>query len=82
MKTDIERFAPATAQKNINLGIIGDLPFPLPPEKETNYIINKVESLFTYCDKLEQQINKSQQDSELLMQAVLQEAFQVKTGVM
>ncbi|GBD97777.1 type-1 restriction enzyme EcoKI specificity protein [bacterium BMS3Abin06] len=82
MKTDIERFAPATAQKNINLGIIGDLPFPLPPEKETNYIINKVESLFTYCDQLEQQINKSQQDSELLMQAVLQEAFQVETGVM
>ena len=34
------------------------------------------------CDALEQQISKSQQDSELCIQAVLQEAFQGETGVM
>jgi type I restriction enzyme S subunit len=30
-KEDLEHFAPSTAQKNINLGIINDLIFPLPP---------------------------------------------------
>ena len=30
-KADLERFAPATAQKNINLGILNALLIPLPP---------------------------------------------------
>jgi hypothetical protein len=43
-----------------------------------NTIISKIENLFTYCDELEQQIGKSQQDSKHLMQAVLKEAFETK----
>ena len=44
-KTEIEKFAPATAQKNINLGIIYELKLPLPPEDEIKAIVKKVESL-------------------------------------
>lgn len=34
MQSEIEKFAPATAQKNINLGILNQLVFPLPPIDE------------------------------------------------
>jgi type I restriction enzyme S subunit len=74
-KSDIEHYAPATAQKNINLGIIGELLFPMPPEKEIISIVNKVEGAFKLCDQLESQITKSQKDTEFLMQAVLKDAF-------
>ncbi len=74
-KTEIEKYAPATAQKNINLGIINQLLFPLPPEEEQKIIVTKVDRLLTYCDQLEQQIMQSQITAEQLMQAVLREAF-------
>jgi type I restriction enzyme S subunit len=43
-KADLERFAPATAQKNINLGILNDLLIPFPPlteQKNTSSPTNK-----------------------------------------
>lgn len=55
-----------------------NLLIALPPLEEQKAIVAKVEKLFAYCDELEQQISKSQQDSELLMQAVLKEAFETK----
>ena len=75
-REDIEKFAPATAQKNINLGIINALVVPLPTLNEQKAIVTKVEKLFTLCDQLEQQINSSAVHTEQLMQAVLKEAFQ------
>lgn len=62
-------------QPNVNGTSLSKLLLPLPSKAEQDYIITTVKKLFTYCGQLEQQINKSQQDSELLMQAVLQEAF-------
>ena len=75
-KTDIEKFAPATAQKNINLGIIYELKLPLPPEKEIKAIVEKVETLMQKCNALEQEITQSEQHANMLMQAVLKEAFE------
>ena len=49
---------------------------PLPPFEEQKAIVAKVEELLALCDQLETQITKSQQDSEMLMQAVLKEAFE------
>ena len=72
---EIEKFAPATAQKNINLGIINMLLFPLPPLAEQKAIVAKVEKLLALCDQLESKINQSQHHANSLMQAVLQEAF-------
>ena len=72
---EIEKFAPATAQKNINLGIINMLLFPLPPIAEQKAIVAKVEKLLALCDQLESKINQSQHHANSLMQAVLQEAF-------
>ncbi len=74
-KTEIEKFAPATAQKNINLGIINLLKLPLPPEEEQKAIVEKVEALMKKCTTLEQEITQSEQHAQMLMQAVLKEAF-------
>jgi len=77
-KTDIEKFAPATAQKNINLGIIYELKLPLPPEKEIKAIVEKVEALMQKCQALDQEIKTSEANAQMLMQAVLKEAFEGK----
>ncbi len=56
-KDDLERFAPSTAQKNINLEIINELIFPLPPLSEQRRIVTKIDQLMNLCDSLEQQID-------------------------
>ena len=48
----------------------------LPPIVEINEIIVRLNNVKVLLNKLDQQISKSQQDSELLMQAVLREAFE------
>lgn len=65
-------------QPNVNGTKLKSLFVSLPPLSEQKTIVAEVEKLFNYCDELEQQIDKSQQDSELLMQAVLKEAFEIK----
>lgn len=74
-RDEIEMFAPATAQKNINLGIINNLLFPLPPVVEQYHLINKlrdslyiVSELSIQCQARNEQVNK-------LLQSVLKEAF-------
>jgi len=78
-RDEIEKFAPATAQKNINLGIINMLSFPLPPLPEQKAIVTKVEKLLAICDQLETRITSNQTHAEQLIQAVLQEAFSQTT---
>jgi type I restriction enzyme S subunit len=76
VKNRLTDFAPSTAQKNINLGILNFLSFPMPPQKEQKRIIEKLDRLMKYCDALEGKIKQSKTDSEKLMQAVLQETFE------
>jgi type I restriction enzyme, S subunit len=54
-------YAPSTAQKNINLGILEELLIPLPPVEEMSRIVAKVDELMKLCDTLEtqQQQNRS-----------------------
>jgi type I restriction enzyme S subunit len=75
-KDEIEKYAPATAQKNINLGILNDLKIPLPPLHEQEQIVAKLEKLLAFCDGLEQSIKESQGYNEKLLQQVLREALQ------
>ena len=49
---------------------------PLPPMSEQKRIVAKVDELMSLCDQLEEQINESKDNADLLMQAVLKEAFE------
>ena len=67
------------SQKNmpkINQPIVLNTIVALPPLQEQKEIVKKVESLFKICDELETQINRSEINSQILMQAVLKEAFE------
>lgn len=63
-------------QKRIPSNFVTDYIIPIPPFIEQKVIVSKVNSIFSICDHLKSQITKSQQDSKMLMQAVLKEAFE------
>lgn len=51
-KTILDKMSHSTAQKNINLDILSNVAFPLPPIKEQMRIVDKIEELLPYCDRL------------------------------
>ena len=71
----IESFAPATAQKNINLGILNDIYFLCPPIEEQTEIIRRVEELFAYADRIEARYQAARARIDKLTPAILAKAF-------
>lgn len=74
-KANLLEFAPATAQKNINLEILNAVLIPLPPLAEQHRIVAKVDELMALCDQLEAQLTTTQTDSRRLFEAVLEAAL-------
>jgi type I restriction enzyme S subunit len=74
-KADLLEFAPATAQKNINLEILNAVLLPLPPLAEQHRIVARVDELMALCDQLEAQLTTTEADSHRLLEAVLHEAL-------
>jgi type I restriction enzyme S subunit len=72
-KRHIEDFAPATAQKNINLEILGAVLIPLPPKAEMLRIVRKVDELMKLCDDLEGTLRRAEERATKLVEAVVQE---------
>jgi len=62
-------------QTNLKKSQVMSCPIPLPPIAEQKVIAKKVEELMQKCQELEQEIEKSEQYANQLMQAVLKEAF-------
>ncbi|MBU4257726.1 restriction endonuclease subunit S [Patescibacteria group bacterium] len=67
--------APSTTLPILSKGKWENIPFPLPPLAEQKRIVSKADQLMHLCDELETRLNQSKKDSEMLMQAVLYEAF-------
>jgi len=63
------------SQGNLNLDFIRKMPVAIPPLAEQQRIADKVDRLMAMCDELEKSITVSKKNSELLMQAVLNQAF-------
>ncbi|MFM2269330.1 MAG: hypothetical protein RL757_2771 [Bacteroidota bacterium] len=77
-KSELEKYAPATAQKNINLGILNDLKIPLPPLAEQQAIVSRVELLLEKCTALGDEIAALNTQSKTLMKALFNETFAPK----
>lgn len=60
----------------LNKGKWSEIPVPLCSESEQKAIVEKVESLMERCQALEEEISQSEQHAQMLMQAVLKEAFE------
>lgn len=71
----LEAFAPATAQKNINLAVLNDVEFRCPPIDEQREIVRRVEALFAYADRLEARYTAARTQVERLTPALLAKAF-------
>lgn len=74
-KENLERFAPATAQKNINLKVLNELRLPFPPLEEQTEIVRRVEQLFAFADQIEQRVKAAQSRVNHLTQSILAKAF-------
>lgn len=73
---DIKGKAWGSAQPCFYLNKIKDVVLPIPPVAEQQFIVERVEKLMTMIDELEKQVTERKDQSEMLMQSVLREAFE------
>jgi len=69
-------FAPATAQKNINLDTLEKLVVPYCRREEQDEVVKEIESRMSVCDGIERTIDLSLQQAEALRQSILKKAFE------
>ncbi|MBU1932256.1 restriction endonuclease subunit S, partial [Patescibacteria group bacterium] len=74
-RSDLDQFAPATSQKNINISILSNVAVPLPPFFEQHEIVRRVETLFELADAIEKRVAAAKERAEKLTQAILAKAF-------
>lgn len=64
------------AYKGLNLGILRELPIPLPPLAEQHRIVAKVDELMALCDQLETSLTTGEQTRSRLLESVLHNALE------
>lgn len=74
----LEAFAPATAQKNINLDTLNHVAVSLPPTEEQQQIVSEVDERVSVVAVAERQIERDLLRSIRLRQAILKRAFEGK----
>ena len=75
IKNNLSTFAPATAQKNINISILNDVRMSLPLVDEQKEIVKRVEALFKKADEIEERYKKAKAYVDKLTQSILAKAF-------
>ena len=71
----LEDEAPATAQKNINLEILGKVVLPLPPIREQEYIVECLDGLLNAAAEKNHSIDLALKQSAAQRQNILRAAF-------
>ena len=73
----LENTSKATAgQYNVKVSTCRIIPLPLPDIEQQLEIVQEIESRLSVCDKLEESIEQSLQQSEALRQSILKRAFE------
>ena len=75
-KLKLWAYAPATAQKNINLSTLENLIVPYCGIEEQQYIVQKIEEIDSVCNKLEQTIDIALAQADAIRQSILKQAFE------
>ena len=63
-------FQPKLSQANLLI-----IPVPFPSLAEQRAIVERVDKIMAMIDELEKQVSERKEQSEMLMQSVLREAF-------
>ena len=69
-------FAPATAQKNINLDTLENLIVPYCSVEEQKAVVSEIEARMTICDNIEKTVDIALQQAEAMRQSILKKAFE------
>ncbi|MCM1302548.1 MAG: restriction endonuclease subunit S [Lachnospiraceae bacterium] len=69
-------FAPATAQKNINLTTLENLIVPYCTLDEQEYIVGEIKARLSVCDRIEQTVDTALQQVEAMRRSILKQAFE------
>lgn len=69
-------YAPATAQKNINLDTLENLIIPYCSYAEQEEVVSEIEARMTICDSIEQTVYTALQQTEAMRQSILKKAFE------
>ena len=67
--------ASQTAQPFLNMSMIKNTEFLLPPKEEQERIVARVDELMQLCDKLKNENNNAQKSSSELLQSLMQKYF-------
>ncbi|MBQ7271019.1 MAG: restriction endonuclease subunit S, partial [Campylobacter sp.] len=70
-----QKLATGSTVKNLNIDRIKSVSIPLPPLSEQKQIVSEIEKRFAKADKIENLINKSLKNAEILKQSILKQAF-------
>ena len=71
-RANLLAFAPATAQKNINLEILSSLLIPVPPLNELTRIVTRVAQLRRLCADLRQRLAEREAVQARLAEALVE----------
>jgi type I restriction enzyme, S subunit len=75
IKNTLDHFAPATAQKNINIEILKNVVMPLAPRLETDAIVKFIETSYSHIKDAELALGKYFKQLEFIDQSILSKAF-------
>ena len=75
LRTRLEKIAPQSAQKNINLKILSSLPIPSLSHGEQRRIVAYLDGLQAKIDSLKQLQAKTQAEIDALLPSILDKAF-------
>lgn len=75
-KRKISSWAPATAQKNINLNILENIIIPYCCLKEQTQVVSEIETRLSVCDNILTNIDEGLEKAEALRQSILKKAFE------
>lgn len=75
-KAQLSAFAPATAQKNINLTTLENLVIPYCTLQEQKQIVNEIESRLTVYLNIEETVNNALEQASAMRQSILKQAFE------
>ena len=78
MKAQLDQFAPATAQKNINLDVLAAVRIPTPPIGEQRLIVERIETAFNGMDHVVSKAKAANVATEKLNREILSKAFEGK----
>jgi type I restriction enzyme S subunit len=78
VKDQLESYAPATAQKNINIDILRNVAVPIPSLLEQGQIVAEIERRFSVAAEIEKIVDRSFQQAERLRKSILRRAFEGK----